>query len=142
MLWRKIKWKEGGRTSQRKRKFAAVKIMKGVPEQVALQRPGVVQERGKSKCKGPGAGACLVWTRKSKEASAAKARVSMRGVVGGEAMRGRVCKIFKAMVRAALFSLCEMRSQWRGFGQRSCVLNMWMTEWERGEEGQRQGAQG
>lgn len=91
---------------------------------------------------GPWGRGMLGVDKKKQGTSAAKARVSMRGVVGGEAMRGRVCKIFKAMVRAALFSLCEMRSQWRGFGQRSCVLNMWMTEWERGEEGQRQGAQG
>ena len=47
--------------------------MKGTPEKVQRTGMGRGAEQEKSKCKGPEAGACLAWSRKGQEASAAKA---------------------------------------------------------------------
>lgn len=75
--WRKIKWKEGSRKCQRKRKFAALKkVGKGITDKVTRQRiwgRGVVHDRGNSKYKDPEAESYLTWSRNGQEASVAKA---------------------------------------------------------------------
>lgn len=66
-------------------------------------------EQEKSKCKGPEAGACFVVEKARKPVQLKPSKHG--GAVGSEvreAMGARACKILKAIVRTAVFSLSEI----------------------------------